>query len=141
MGSCHIGPTLPAWLQSQKNLMVLDLPNASISSYIPNWFWNISFYLEYMILSHNQLQGQLTNSNSGESILHLSFLSLSGNRIIGTIPDFICKTRKNSNFLRNGKIVISMENLEFFSILDGKTDFTIEIVSRNLASTSNFVEF
>ena len=25
-----------------------------------------------------------------------------------------CKTRENSNFLKNGKMVISIENLEFF---------------------------
>ena len=57
MGSCHIGPAFPVWLQSQKNLQYLYLSNASISSSIPNWFWNISSNLELLILSHNQLQG------------------------------------------------------------------------------------
>ena len=75
MGSCHIGPAFLAWFQSQKNLGYLDLSNASISSSIPNWFWNISSNLEYLILSHNQLQGQLPNSNIGESLPNLfSFL-------------------------------------------------------------------
>ena len=89
MGSCHIGPTFPAWLQSQKDLLYLDLSNASISSSIPNWFWNISSNLEYLILSHNQLQGQLPNSNIGEFLPNLNFLSFSSNGIIGTIPDSI----------------------------------------------------
>ena len=31
--------------------------------------------------------------------------------------------------------------MEFFWISDEKTDFTIGIISRNLATTSNFVEF
>ena len=57
MGSCHIGPAFPVWLQSQKNLQYLYLSNASISSSIPNWFWNISSNLELLFLSHNQLQG------------------------------------------------------------------------------------
>ena len=57
MISCHIGLAFPAWLQSQKNLQYLRLSNASISSSIPNWFWNISSNLEYLILYHNQLQG------------------------------------------------------------------------------------
>ena len=38
-------------------------------------------------------------------------------------------------------MVISVKNPEFFYILDNETDFTIGIVSRNLATTSNFVEF
>ena len=38
-------------------------------------------------------------------------------------------------------MVVSVKNPEFFSISDDKTDFTVGIVSRNLATTSNFVEF
>ena len=86
MGSCHIGPVFSTWLQSQKNLMYLDLSNASISSSIPNWFWNISSNLQYLILSQ---QGQLPNSNISKFLLDLYFLSLSGNGITGTIPDSI----------------------------------------------------
>ena len=47
---------------------------------------------------------------------------------------------KNRNF--GYKIVISVKNLKFILwISDDETDFTVGIVSRNLASTSNFVEF
>ena len=38
-------------------------------------------------------------------------------------------------------MVISVEIQNFFMISDDKTDFTIGIVLRNLATTSNFVEF
>ena len=38
-------------------------------------------------------------------------------------------------------MVILVENMEFFYISDGETNFTVGIVSRNLATTSNFVEF
>ena len=57
MISCHIGPAFPAWLQSQKNLQDLYLSNASISSSIPNWFWNTFVNLQSLDLSYNQLQG------------------------------------------------------------------------------------
>ena len=57
MDSCHIGPAFPAWLQSQKNLQYLYLSNASISSSIPNWFWNTFVNLQSLDLSSNQLQG------------------------------------------------------------------------------------
>ncbi|KAJ9693327.1 hypothetical protein PVL29_012192 [Vitis rotundifolia] len=104
MGSCHLGPSFPAWLQSQKNLQHLDFSNGSISSPIPNWFWNISFNIGLIIFSHNQLQGQLPNSLnfSGEididfssnlfegpipfSIKGASFLDLSHNKFSGPIP-------------------------------------------------------
>ncbi|KAL6312490.1 hypothetical protein AAG906_032853 [Vitis piasezkii] len=76
MGSCHLGPSFPVWLQSQKNLQYLDFSNASISSRIPNWFWNISFNLEYLSLSHNQLQGQLIVITKGQSLEYTRTLSL-----------------------------------------------------------------
>ena len=59
-----------------------------------------------------------------------------------------CKTREfpisrkgqNRNF--DYKIVILVKNPEFILwISDDETDFTIGIISRNLASTLNFVEF
>ncbi|KAL6312594.1 hypothetical protein AAG906_005995 [Vitis piasezkii] len=88
MGSCHLGPSFPVWLQSQKNLQYLDFSNASISSHIPNWFWNISFNLEYLSLSHNQLQGQLPNSLNFSSpfLIHIDF---SSNIFEGPIPFLI----------------------------------------------------
>ena len=52
-----------------------------------------------------------------------------------------CKTRENSIFLRKGKTVILVKNPKFFYISDDETDFIVEIVLRNLATTSNFIEF
>ncbi|XP_034696200.1 receptor-like protein EIX1 isoform X2 [Vitis riparia] len=107
MASCNLGPSFPTWLRSQKELSFLDLSNASISGFIPKWFWNISFNLQYLNLSHNQLQGQLPNSlkfRSGDgdgayifsynlfkgpipfSIKGLYLLDLSHNKFSGPIP-------------------------------------------------------
>ncbi|KAL6334607.1 hypothetical protein AAG906_019242 [Vitis piasezkii] len=83
MDSCHLGPSFPAWLQSQKNLEYLDFSNGSISSPIPNWFWNISFNLQWLYLSHNQLQGQLPNSLKFYNQLDIDF---SSNLFEGSIP-------------------------------------------------------
>ena len=56
--------------------------------------------------------------------------------------DCSCKTREIFNFWKNGKIVISVKNPKFILyISDDETDFTVGIVSQNLANTSNFVEF
>ena len=53
-----------------------------------------------------------------------------------------CKTREISYFWKKGKIVISVKNPKFILyISDDETDFTVGIVSRNLAITSNSVKF
>ena len=51
------------------------------------------------------------------------------------------KPRENSNFLKKGKTVISVKIQKIFYISNDETDFTVGIVSRNLATMSNFVEF
>ena len=57
----------------------------------------------------------------------------------------LVKPRKNSIFLKNGKTIISVivqvENMEFFYILDDKANFTVGIVSQNIVTQSNFIEF
>ena len=55
-----------------------------------------------------------------------------------------CKTREKFNFFekwQNGDCHIQVENLEFFYISDDETNFTVEIVSRNLVTQLNFVKF
>ena len=50
-------------------------------------------------------------------------------RVSGAFHGKIVKPGKNSIFLKNGKMVILIENLKFFYILVDKTDFTVGIVS------------
>eukprot|EP00261_Vitis_vinifera_P036281 XP_019077524.1 PREDICTED: leucine-rich repeat receptor protein kinase EMS1-like [Vitis vinifera] len=82
MASCNLGPSFPTWLRSQNEVSWLDLSNASISGSIPKWFWNISFNLQYLNLSHNQLQGQLPNSLKFQS----AYIDFSHNLFEGPIP-------------------------------------------------------
>ena len=52
------------------------------------------------------------------------------------------RPEKNRIFSKRAKIVISVKNLKFILwISDDEMDFTVGIVLRNLATTSNFVEF
>ncbi|KAJ9693314.1 hypothetical protein PVL29_012179 [Vitis rotundifolia] len=83
MASCHVGPSFPAWIQSQKNLGIFDFANASISSYIPDWFWDVSFDLLDLTLSHNQLQGRLPDILTFSGVLYVNF---SFNLLEGPIP-------------------------------------------------------
>ena len=52
-----------------------------------------------------------------------------------------CKTQGKFQFSEKGKNGNFSKNPKFFYISDDETDFTVGIVSRNLATTSNFVEF
>ena len=50
-----------------------------------------------------------------------------------------CETSRKSNFLKNGKMVILVKIQNFIS--HDETNITVGIVSRNLATMSNFVKF
>ena len=63
------------------------------------------------------------------------------NVIPSTRPVTQCKTREISNFLKNGKMVILVKIQNFFRYRMTKQTFFVGIVSRNLATPSNFVEF
>ncbi|CAL9004192.1 unnamed protein product [Prunus brigantina] len=117
LGSCHLGPSFPAWLRSQKEVKFLDFSNASISGSIPNWFWEISSNLSLLNISFNQLGGQLPNllnfnpyadidlsSNFFEGpiplpIVGVELLDLSNNGFSGHIPKTIGETTPNLIFL------------------------------------------
>ncbi|EEF44071.1 serine/threonine-protein kinase bri1, putative [Ricinus communis] len=83
LGSCHLGPSFPAWLRLQKELNYLHLPNASISGFIPDWFWDMSGNLSVLNMSFNNLEGQLPNPLN---IAPSSLLDLSSNHFHGHIP-------------------------------------------------------
>lgn len=63
MGLYRLGPSFPSWLESQREIMFLDISNASISVSIPVWFWDdLSFNLSLLNVSFNRLQAQLPSS-------------------------------------------------------------------------------
>ncbi|XP_065869993.1 receptor-like protein EIX2 isoform X2 [Euphorbia lathyris] len=83
MGSCHVGPSFPEWLRSQKEIQYVHFPNASISGSIPDWFWDMSGNLSVLNVSLNQLQGQLPNPLN---IASFALVDLSSNLFHGSIP-------------------------------------------------------
>ncbi|KAJ9703007.1 hypothetical protein PVL29_004669 [Vitis rotundifolia] len=134
MVSCNLGPSFPTWLRSQKEVLFLDLSNASILGSIPKWFWNNSFNLQYLSLSHNPLQGQLPNSlkknlvivlpPSFQNLSRLELLDLSHNQLsckvsswIGTafINLVILNLRSNVFF---GRLPSQLSNLSSLHVLD-----------------------
>ncbi|RXH73567.1 hypothetical protein DVH24_016389 [Malus domestica] len=67
LSSWRLDPSqLPAWLQSQKHLLALNMSSTGISGTIPAWLWNISsvesqemgYASIFVDLSRNQLSGE-----------------------------------------------------------------------------------
>ncbi|XP_031112255.1 receptor-like protein 47 [Ipomoea triloba] len=108
----NLGPQFPIWLQSQHQIVQLEISNAEIEGEIPKWFWNFSSVLEAIDLSFNQLRGEIQNisirlpegsvgvllyldsnqfSGSLPSIpIHIIELDLSNNSFSGNISSFLC---------------------------------------------------
>ncbi|KAL5568476.1 hypothetical protein UlMin_025051, partial [Ulmus minor] len=85
LSSCDVGPAFPKWIQTQRNLTVLDIAEANISDSIPDWLWNLSSSLRYLNLSHNQIHGMLPNLSSPP---RLQFIDLTSNKLFGPLPLF-----------------------------------------------------
>ncbi|KAM6570707.1 hypothetical protein CsatB_018692 [Cannabis sativa] len=142
MRSCHLGPSFPTWLRSQNNVISLDLSNASISSSVPDWFWEIFSNLSSLNVSFNQLKGQLPktfniaqhadvdlSSNQFEGPIPLpeptiQLLDLSNNKFSGPIPKNIGDFLENMLFFSlstnqiDGSIPDSIGNMYSLSVLD-----------------------
>uniref|UniRef100_A0A803PQ14 Argininosuccinate lyase n=1 Tax=Cannabis sativa TaxID=3483 RepID=A0A803PQ14_CANSA len=84
METCNVGPEFPKWLQTQKKLRSLYMPNATISDSIPIWFWNLSTTLTELNFSYNQIHGQLPNLSPKQK--NYFSLDLSYNNLSGPIP-------------------------------------------------------
>ncbi|XP_028794112.1 receptor-like protein EIX1 [Neltuma alba] len=112
MGSCILGPSFPSWLQSQKEIKILDLSNAGISDSIPNCnnfigripssLGNCSM-LDQLDLSNNSLSGAIPNSLG--QLQWLTLLHLSDNRLSGNLPlSFINLSHLQTLDLRNNEL-------------------------------------
>ncbi|KAH9648743.1 hypothetical protein KPL70_025714 [Citrus sinensis] len=122
LASCKMGPHFPKWLQTQNQLVHLDISNVGISDTIPDWFWDLSSKLSYLNLSNNHIKGKLPdlslrfdgtriggtsidiNSNHFEGSIpslpsNSPFLNLSKNKFSGSVT-FLCSINENTwNFL------------------------------------------
>ncbi|RHN50293.1 putative non-specific serine/threonine protein kinase [Medicago truncatula] len=86
--SCTLGPKFPSWLKHQGELMILDISNCGISDSFPKWFWNLSSSLQYLNVSHNQLNGPLPKSFTSMKVKFENVWDFSFNNLNGSLPPF-----------------------------------------------------
>lgn len=89
--SWQLGPQFPVWLQSQKEILKVDISNAGIKGEVPTWLWNLSSQLSVLNLSHNQFSGPLP-----QTPLAISDLDLSNNFFSGDVVAFFCRPQNES---------------------------------------------
>ncbi|KEH29560.1 putative non-specific serine/threonine protein kinase [Medicago truncatula] len=72
------------------SLVTLDLSWNNFSHHLPNGFFNLSKYLNYLDLSKNNILDEIPSSLL--NLQNLRILDLSNNQLQGSIPDKICNT-------------------------------------------------
>ncbi|KAJ9678531.1 hypothetical protein PVL29_020654 [Vitis rotundifolia] len=82
--SCQLGPRLPNWLRTQKQLGHLDISNSNISDVIPDWFWNLTARIYDFNISKNHITGTLPNVSS--KFDYPLYIDMSSNYLEGSIP-------------------------------------------------------
>ncbi|CAH1452546.1 unnamed protein product [Lactuca virosa] len=99
LSSCNLGPRFPKWIQTLKNLTILNLFNTGISDTTPLEFWDMSpSQIAYMNLSSNDISGIVPDLSS--NFANGSIIDLSSNNFCGPIPN-VSSTMSVLNLSRN----------------------------------------
>ncbi|XP_076894087.1 receptor-like protein EIX1 [Bidens hawaiensis] len=97
LNSWNLGPQFPLWLQSQRDLIQIDISNNSISSLMPpESFWRSFPNLTVLDMSQNHIKGTLTLGIPAS----LAELDLSSNEFSGELP-----------YVSNGSLIPGFINL------------------------------
>ncbi|XP_020958936.1 LRR receptor-like serine/threonine-protein kinase FLS2 isoform X2 [Arachis ipaensis] len=112
LASCKLGPNFPSWLQTQNHLSYLDISDAGIHGYIPEWFWyKIQFLEFYLNMSHNNFTGAIPNLPLRSQ--HGISTDLSSNQFEGVIPSFLLHSSSlilSENKFSNVSSLLCQEN-------------------------------
>ncbi|GAY65233.1 hypothetical protein CUMW_239620, partial [Citrus unshiu] len=130
LASCKMGPHFPKWLQTQNQLVHLDISNVGITDIIPDWFWDLSSKLSYLNLSNNHIKGRLPDLSlrfDGTRIGGTS-IDINSNHFEGSIPPL----PSNSPFLNLSKYKFS-GSVTFLCSISEKTWNVLDL-SSNLLS-------
>jgi len=89
LASCKLGPSFPSWLQSQSHLSFVDISDAGIDDFVPDWFWNKLQFIQELNMSYNSLQGTIPNLTMKSVEDGPDAIILNSNKLEGVIPTFL----------------------------------------------------
>ncbi|KAG1362340.1 receptor-like protein EIX1 [Cocos nucifera] len=90
LGSCQLGPDIPPWLRTQKNLSEMGLSRTGIVGRVPSWFLNLASNISLLDLSNNIITGRLPKFFKFSNAY---MVSLSSNQFEGQLPSFSAKMK------------------------------------------------
>ncbi|XP_047152374.1 receptor-like protein EIX2 [Vigna umbellata] len=89
LASCKLGSSFPSWLQTQSQLEFLDISDAGIDDFVPDWFWNNLQFISETNMSYNSLKGVIPNLTMKFVEYHPLAIILNSNKLEGVIPTFL----------------------------------------------------
>ena len=89
LASCKLDPNFPIWLQAQSQLRFLDISDAGIDDFVPDWFWNKLQFIRELNMSYNSLKGTISNLKMKSVVDGPDAIILNSNNLEGAIPSFL----------------------------------------------------
>ncbi|KAM3413371.1 hypothetical protein ACQJBY_004509 [Aegilops geniculata] len=125
LSSCCLGPKFPKWLQWQKGIRELIIPNTGLVDRVPDWFWTTFAEVTWLDISLNQLSGDLPINLEFMSVVTLSMQSNLLTGFIPKLPSTIKLLDISRNFLNGFVEDLGAQNLQVAVLFSNAISGTI----------------
>ncbi|EMS67398.1 Receptor-like protein 12 [Triticum urartu] len=122
---CNLGPKFPKWLQWQKSIRELIIPNTGLVDRVPDWFWTTFSEATWLDISLNQLSGDLSFNLEFMSMTTLLMQSNLLTGLIPKLPSTIKVLDISRNFLNGFVADLGAQNLQVAALFSNAISGTI----------------
>ncbi|KAF6986834.1 hypothetical protein CFC21_004547 [Triticum aestivum] len=122
---CNLGPKFPKWLQWQKSIRELIIPNTGLVDRVPDWFWTTFSEATWLDISLNQLSGDLSFNLEFMSMTTLLMQSNLLTGLIPKLPSTIKVLDISRNYLNGFVADLGAQNLQVAALFSNAISGTI----------------